>query len=337
MRCTPWIFVAVEPQHSCGLNAITCFERPTNTMQLDFMTLHRILIKIYPALTSPSAATPQSLTTTWLHRSGDLFENHFHCADENAFSISFICLCVTCCHMQHRKTHKHEQGSVSCCGTPTPTFSGYSLNCCFIGIIRAVRCVSTEINNTDSSCKSHFSIWTQSGAICGGLQLCDEQRGTERNGEGARGACGLTNEYPGDSLSSWGKNGSMMVRTTFKLSFMCDNSLPVWANIKTGWGPAQKTNRQPLTLIIGLSKLESGYKGKTALCWGPLMDSSWECVRSCLCPCYLSTCPMRSDCVSTSIKTYKRNRRTLNVIGPETEVSRYVTFVSVSKTHLSSV
>lgn len=201
--------------------------------------------------------------------------------------------------MQHRKTHKHERGSISCCGTPTPHLLWLFFKLLLYWYYsRRPLCVSTQINNTDSSRKTHFSIWTQSGAICGALQLHDEQRGTERDGEGARGACGLTNEYPGDSLSSWGKNESMMVRTTFKLSFMCDNSLPVWANIKTGWGPAQKTNRQPLTLIIGLSKLESGYKGKTMLCWGPIMDSSRECVCSCLCLCYLSTslcaCPMRA-------------------------------------------
>lgn len=71
-----------------------------------------------------------------------------------------------------------------------PPSSAYSLNLCFIGVIRAVRCLSTQINNTDSSHKTHFSIWTQSGAICGALQLCDEQRGTGRDGEGARGPVG---------------------------------------------------------------------------------------------------------------------------------------------------
>lgn len=45
------------------------------------------------------------------------------------------------------------------------------------GIMPAVRCVSAQINNTDSSYKTHFSIRTQSGDICGALQLCDEQRG----------------------------------------------------------------------------------------------------------------------------------------------------------------
>lgn len=91
------------------------------------------------------------------------------------------------CHTSSTQHHKHEQGSISCCTTPTPTSSGYSPNRCFIGIICAVRCVSTQINNTDSSYKTHFSIWTQSGAICGTLQLCDEQRG---DGEGWGGSEG---------------------------------------------------------------------------------------------------------------------------------------------------
>lgn len=39
-----------------------------------------------------------------------------------------------------------------------------------------------------------ITIWTQSGAICGALQLHDEQMGW---GAKKNGACGLTNEYPG--------------------------------------------------------------------------------------------------------------------------------------------
>ena len=39
---------------------------------------------------------------------------------------------------------------------PAPCSSGYSLNRCFIGIIRAVRSVSTQINKSDSSRKNTF-------------------------------------------------------------------------------------------------------------------------------------------------------------------------------------
>ena len=92
-----------------------------------------------------------------------------------------------------------------------------------------------------------------------------------------------------------------MVRTTFRLfSFMCDNSHSLAASIRTGWGRALKTNRQPLTLIIGLSKLESGYKGKSTLCRGPIMDSLWECVfmSVCVLSAYICVCVCVCVCVS---------------------------------------
>lgn len=175
-------------------------------------------------------------------------------------------------------------------------------------IIRAVRSVSTQSIILTVLVK-HISQYGIKVDLCNYVTSWGGRRelGRERGGPVAW----LMNTL-WDSLSLWGKNQSMMVRTAFKHSFMCDHSLPVWANIKTGWGQARKTNRQPLTLIIGLSKLESGYKGKTRLHWGHIIDASWECVCvcSCLCLCYLlayvcvrACVSHESDCVSTYIKT----------------------------------
>lgn len=62
-------------------------------------------------------------------------------------------------------------------------------------------------------------MWTQSEAICGALQLCDEQSGMEGDGVGARGACGLTNEYPGGFFlivgEEWKYDGANNIQAFF--------------------------------------------------------------------------------------------------------------------------
>lgn len=113
---------------------------------------------------------------------------------------------------------------------PSPASSAFSsVNCDFNGIMRAVDCVTTQINNPDSPCEKHFTILTQSGANCGTLQLCDEGRrggvGTEKKMEWW-GACGLTNEFPrGVFLMVGRKTESVMVWTIFRLSFCAERTL----------------------------------------------------------------------------------------------------------------
>lgn len=154
------------------------------------LTLYRLLIEISVVLTSPRPRPDDMVASSW--------EPFSLCRSEWISDKLHVALYHTLRCAAEEESHEHERGSISCCATPTPTCSAYSLNRCFIGIILTVCCVSAQINNADSSRKTRCSIWTQSGAICGALQLCDEQSGDgERDVEGATGACGLTNEYPG--------------------------------------------------------------------------------------------------------------------------------------------
>lgn len=127
-----------------------------------------------------------------------------------------------------------------------------------------------------------------------------------------------------------------MVRTTFKLSFMCDNSLPLWVNIKTGWAWAWKTNRQPLDFDYRFGQIgiwlqrenhtllrnHNGFFMRAYVC--VICLSIYMCVFLCV---YLA-----DECVSTSIKTpiWAQLPHTEGNC-PEIEMNTHLTFVSVSK------
>lgn len=176
--------------------------------------------------------------TTWLHRSEILtapVKTHSRLASSAFVPRSGVWNYIMLCNAHPPLPNHHHLLSVK--------------NLCFIRIIRAVRRVSTRINNTDTHLVKHISQYGLKVEPCNYVTSWGGRRAMGREGasERARGACGLTNEYPGgfslivgEELKVW------WVRTTFKLSFMCDTSLPLWADIKTVWSRAQKNKQAAL-------------------------------------------------------------------------------------------